>query len=293
MVFMPGTDVATDGRHHLGKEDEKALARDSEGLLLAGRSAVVTGGGSGIGRAIALALARHGASVLVADLVRESAEETVRAIHGENDAAVAAAVGMDVSDPASVQEGIDRAAGLFGGVSILVNNAGLQHVAPIDEFPLERWNRLVAVMLTGPFLCTKAALPHMRRARWGRVINIASIHGKYASPFKAAYVSAKHGVIGLTRATAVETAQDGITANAICPGYVDTPLVRNQIPDLMRNFGVGTEEEALEAAVYSRTPQRRLLDPAEVAGLAVYLCSDAARGITGQAINLDGGMVMY
>lgn len=262
----------------------------SEQSLL-GLSAVVTGAGSGIGRATAQALASRGASVLAADLVRESAEETVRLIHERHGSAAAA--GVDVSDPVSVQEMVDTAAALFGGVSILVNNAGLQYVAPIEEFPLERWNRLMAVMLTGPFLCTKAALPHMRRAGWGRVINIASIHAKYASPYKVAYVAAKHGVIGLTRSTAVETAQDGITCNAICPGYVDTPLVRNQIPDLMRNFGVRTEAEALEAAVFSRTPQRRLLDPAEVAAMAVYLCQEEAKGVTGQAINLDGGMVMY
>lgn len=266
------------------------MATVSDGLL-AGRVAVVTGGGSGIGRAVALALGRAGAAVLVADLVRESAEQTAAEIHGAG--GTAAAHGADVSDAAEVQAMVDRAVSLFGGIGILVNNAGLQHVAPIEEFPLEAWNRLIAVMLTGPFLCTKAALPHMRRAGWGRIINISSIHGKYASPFKAAYVSAKHGLLGLTRVTAVETATAGITANAICPGFVDTPLVRNQIPDLMRNYGVQTEEEALERAVYSKTPQRRLLDPAEIADLAVYLASDQARGVTGQAINLDGGMVMY
>lgn len=259
--------------------------------LLMGRVVVVTGAGSGIGKAIAVALAEAGATVLAADLVKEKAEDTVRFIQGAGGSA--AACGCDVADPESVQRMIDTAVQQLGGVSILVNNAGLQHVAPIEEFPLERWNRLLSVMLTGPFLCTKAALPHMRRAGWGRIINIASIHGKYASPYKAAYVSAKHGLIGLTRSTAVETAAAGITANAICPGFVDTPLVRNQIPDLMRNLGVGTEEEALETAVYSKTPQRRLLDVAEIGGLAVYLASDLARGITGQAVNLDGGMMMY
>lgn len=259
--------------------------------VLSGRTALVTGGGSGIGRAIALSLAGAGASVVVADLAREPASETVAQIQEQGGTAVAFAA--DIADPGAVQAMVDHAVTLFDGISILVNNAGLQHVSSIEEFPLERWNRLLAVMLTGPFLCTKAVLPHMRREGWGRVINIASIHGKYASPFKAAYVSAKHGLIGLTRSTAVETAAAGITANAICPGFVDTPLVRNQVPDLMRNFGVATEEAALEIAVYSKTPQRRLLDPAEIGDLAVYLASDAARGVTGQAINLDGGMVMY
>ncbi|MDB4896374.1 MAG: D-beta-hydroxybutyrate dehydrogenase [Firmicutes bacterium] len=258
---------------------------------LSGRAAVVTGAGSGIGRAIAVALAAAGADVLAADRLPDRAEETVRAIVALGGRA--AALGGDISDPDSVQALIDTAVERFGGVGILVNNAGLQHVAPIEEFPLERWNRLISVMLTGPFLCTRAALPHMRRAGWGRIINIASIHGKVASPFKAAYVSAKHGLVGLTRTTAIETAAAGITANAICPGFVDTPLVRNQIPDLMRNFGVQTAEEALEIAVFSKTPQRRLLDPEEVGALAVYLAGHAARGVTGQAINLDGGMVMY
>lgn len=261
------------------------------GAQLAGKAAVVTGAGSGIGRAVAGALAAAGAAVLVADLAPERAAETAAAITAAG--GTAAPHQADVADPASVQAMVDAAVRQFGGLGILINNAGLQHVAPIEEFPLEAWNRLIGVMLTGAFLCTRAALPQMRHAGWGRIINIASIHGKVASPFKVAYISAKHGVIGLTRATAIETAAAGITANAICPGFVDTPLVRNQIPDLMRNFGVGTPEEALERAVFSKTPQRRMLDPGEVGDLAVYLAGDAARGMTGQAINLDGGMVMY
>lgn len=258
---------------------------------LNGRAAVVTGAGSGIGKAIALALAGQGAAVLAADLSLDRAEGAADEIRSAG--GIAAACMCDVSEPDSVEAMVNQSAALFGTVGILVNNAGLQHVAPIEEFPLDRWNRLIGVMLTGPFLCTKAAIPHMRRAQWGRVINIASAHGKVASPFKAAYVSAKHGLIGLTRATAVEMAQLGITANAICPGYVDTPLVRNQVPDLMRTFGVATEEAALEAAIYSKTPQRRLLAPEEIGDLAVYLASDQARGVNGQAISIDGGWVMH
>lgn len=259
--------------------------------LLVGKAALVTGAGSGIGRAIAMALAGEGASVMVVDIAAEASEQValeIRQAGGQ-----AAVFPADITDPGAVQAAVDETVRRFGSVGILVSNAGLQYVSPIEEFPLERWNRLINVMLTGPFLCTRAALPYMRKAGWGRIINIASIHGKYASPYKAAYVAAKHGVIGLTRSTAVETATAGITANAICPGFVDTPLVRNQIPDLMRTHGVATEAEALEIAVYSKTPQRRLLDPAEIASLAVYLASDAAKGVTGQAINLDGGMVMY
>lgn len=261
------------------------------GVGLTNRVAIVTGAGSGIGRAIAIALAEAGAPVLAVDLSRDQAKQTVERI--EEGGGRGVAWETDISDPAAVQAMVDQAVERFGGLAILVNNAGLQHVATIEEFPLERWNRLLSVMLTGPFLATRAVLPHMREAGWGRILNISSIHGKYASPFKVAYVSAKHGVIGLTRSTAVETAEAGITCNAICPGFVDTPLVRNQVPDLMRKFGLQTEEAALEEAIYSKTPQRRLLDPAEIGALAVYLASDAAKGITGQAINLDGGMVMY
>lgn len=258
---------------------------------LQGRSAIITGSGSGIGEAVAQTLAAHGASVLVADLRHAAAEK----VAGEIKAAggVAVPMSVDVADPTSVQAMVDRAEQQFGAVHILVNNAGFQHVAPVDEFPIEQWNRLLAVLLTGPFLGIRAALPAMRRAGWGRVINIASIHGKVASPFKVGYISAKHGVLGLTRTVAVETATENITCNAICPGFVDTPLVRNQIPDLMRNYGVDTPEEALERAIYSKTPQRRLLDTAEVADLALFLSTDAARGVTGQAWNIDGGMVMY
>lgn len=275
---------------------------------LSGRAAVVTGAGSGIGRAIAEALAEAGAAVVVADVDGERAAAVAaginkagRAVGGRAGGGRAAGVAVggravgeaaDVTDPAAVEAMIGRCRDEFGTIDIVVNNAGLQYVSPLEQFPLDQWRRLLDVMLTGPFLCTQAALPHMREQRWGRIINISSIHGKIASPFKAAYVSAKHGVIGLTRATAVETATDGITANAICPGFVDTPLVRNQIVDLMQNFGVDTPEEALELAVYSKTPQRRLLDPAEVAALAVFLASDAAAGITGQALHVDGGMVM-
>lgn len=284
-------------------------------VSLAGRAAVVTGAGSGIGRAIAEAMAQAGAQVIVADIDGGRAEAAAQALNRARAAALGPAIGAavgaalgaqspvvpgravgfaaDVTDPAAVSALIERCRGEFGAIDIVVNNAGLQYVSPLEHFPLEKWRLLLDVMLTGPFLCTQAALPHMRRQGWGRIINIASIHGKVASPFKAAYVAAKHGVIGLTRATAVETAEAGITANAICPGFVDTPLVRNQIPDLMRNFGVDSPEAALELAVYSKTPQRRLLDPAEVAALAVFLASDAAAGITGQALHVDGGMVMH
>lgn len=258
---------------------------------LAGRVALVTGGGSGIGREIAVRLAAAGALVAAADLSLEGARATAAQIAAAGGRAEA--LQADVADPAAVKAMVEQTERSLGTVGVLVNAAGLQYVSPIDQFPTEKWNLLLAVMLTGPFLCTRAVLPSMRRAGWGRIINISSAHGKYASPFKAAYVSAKHGLIGLTRATAVETATAGITANAICPGFVDTPLVRNQIPSLIKSLGVATEAEALEAAIFSKTPQRRLLDVGEIADMAVYLSTDAARGITGQAIGVDGGWVMY
>lgn len=262
---------------------------DKRGLL-AGRVALVTGAGSGIGRALAHALADAGAAVLAADLDEHTAEATVRALHARG--AVAVAHAADVADPAAVLAMVDAAVTRLGGVDILVNNAGCQHVAPLEQFPLEQWNRLLAVMLTGPFLCTKAVLPYMKRQGWGRVINIASIHGKVGSPYKAGYCAAKHGVIGLTRVAARETATHGITVNAICPGFVDTPLVRNQLPALARNMGC-TEAEAMDQVILSQVPQQRLLDAGEVGRLAVFLASEAAAGITGQAVNVDGGLVMY
>lgn len=257
---------------------------------LTGRVAVVTGAGSGIGQAVALALAEAGAAVLAADRNGEAAAATAASLRARG--ATAAAQVVDVADPEAVQSMIEAAVTGLGGVDILVNNAGFQHVAPLEEFPLEQWNRLLAVLLTGPFLCTRAALPYMKRKGWGRVLNIASIHGKVGAPFKVGYCAAKHGVLGLTRVAALETAADGITVNAICPGFVDTPLVRNQIPALARNMNC-SEDEAVERAILSRVPQRRLLEAAEVGRLAVFLASDAAAGITGQALNLDGGTVMF
>ncbi len=179
-----------------------------------------------------------------------------------------------------------------GRVDVLVNNAGLQHVAPIERYPLEQWNRLLGVLLTGPFLLTQAVLPPMRRQAWGRIINIASVNGKRGDPGKAAYCSAKHGLIGLTRVAALETATDGITVNAICPGLVDTPFIQNQLNDLAAMHGL-TEEEAVEQVFLSQIPQRRMLDPGEIAAMARYLASDEARGITGQAINVSAGWIMH
>ena len=258
--------------------------------VLATRAALVTGAGSGIGAAIAEELARAGAYVMVQDLRQEAAQEVAEGIRAAGE--VADAVGGDVSDPDDVVAMVDALVRSHDRVDILVNNAGLQHVAPLDYYPLEQWDRLLSVLLTGPFLLTRAVLPYMRRQRWGRIINIASINGKRGEPGKAAYCSAKHGLIGLTRVAALETATDGITVNAICPGLVDTPLIQHQLGDLATLHDLA-EEDVIEQFFLPRIPQRRMLEPGEIAAMARYLASDEARGITGQAINVSAGSIMH
>ena len=257
---------------------------------LAGRTALVTGAGSGIGAAVAEELARAGAYVLVQDMRPDAAGAVVERIRGAGGAADAA--GGDISNPDDVRAVVDGLLGSHDRVDDLVNNAGVQHVAPLESFPLAQWTRLLGVLLTGPFLLTQAVLPPMRRRQWGRIINIASVNGKRGDPGKVAYCSAKHGLIGLTRVAALETATDGITVNAICPGVVDTPLIQNQLDQLAAMHGVA-REEALEQVYLPLVPQRRLLDPREIATMARYLASDEARGITGQAINVSAGWIMH
>lgn len=252
---------------------------------LDGKVAVVTGAGSGIGRAIAIGLASDGAAVGVADVDdrgRATVEEIAR---GEGRGIF---VKTDVSDVGSVRAMVDQIIKTFGRLDILVNNAGLQYVAPVVEYPEETWNKLVGVMLTGTFLCTKYALPYMIRHRWGRVINISSAHGLVASPFKSAYVSAKHGVVGFTKVAAWEVAEQGITVNAVCPGYVRTPLVQGQIADQAKVHGI-PESEVVEKIMLTAQAIKRLLEPDEIAALVRYLCTDAAGGITGAALPIDAG----
>lgn len=256
------------------------------GTALHGKTGIVTGAGSGIGRAIALALAREGAGIGVADLDAGSAKTVTEEIARAG--GHAHAIQADVSKADAVRAMVDQVERHFGRLDILVNNAGLQYVAPIAEYPEDKWNLLVSVMLTGTFLCTKYALPAMIRQKWGRVVNIASAHGLIASPFKSAYVSAKHGIVGFTKVAAVELGEHGITVNAICPGYVRTPLVEGQIADVARAQGVPASE-VVESVFLAPTAIKRLIEPDEVAALAVFLCSEAAAMITGVTHTIDGG----
>jgi 3-hydroxybutyrate dehydrogenase len=201
-------------------------------------------------------------------------------------------VPTSVSQPDQVRHLVDATVEKFGRLDILVNNAGLQFVAPVTEFPEERWDTLIGVMLTGTFLCCKYSLPHMIKQKWGRIINVASIHGKVASPFKVAYISAKHGVLGLTKVVALENGENGITCNAICPAYVRTPMVEKQIANVAIANKI-SEEDVVRKIMLELAAIKRLLDPSEVASLVKYLCTDEASGITGAALDIDLGWLAH
>lgn len=255
---------------------------------LKGRTAVVTGAASGIGLAIAAAMAKAGANVVISDLRGDAAQQSAAALAEE---------GLSVQSFAANASSEEDLVGLigfakdtFGSLDILVNNAGMQYVANLEEFPTEKFQQIINLMLVGPFIASKHAFPLMKAQGFGRIINVASINGLIGFAGKAAYNSAKHGVIGLTKVAALEGATHGITVNALCPGYVDTPLVRNQLGDIATTRNVPLER-VLEEVIYPLVPQRRLLDPQELAEYAVFLASDKGRSITGQAVVMDGGYV--
>ena len=256
-------------------------------MSLQGRGAVITGGGRGIGQAIVSSLAGAGAAVVVSSRTAEQIESVAEVLTeaGCN----AHAVVCDVTDPDQVRCLADQARQLVGPVQILVNNAGVASSAPLKNITLEEWNRLLTVNATGPFLCTQAFMPDMLASGWGRVVNVASIAGKVGAPYIAAYAASKHALVGFTRAVAAEVAAQGVTVNAICPGYVDTPMTGQAIANIAHRTGM-SEEQALEQ-LRSYSPQHRLLEPLEVAHLVTSLCDPSAGGVTGQAIVLDGGMV--
>jgi 3-hydroxybutyrate dehydrogenase len=254
----------------------------AESRDLEGRVALVTGGAGAIGSAIARALAADGARPVIADLDPDAAERIAATIPG------ARAARLDVADRESCRQVVADIDARDGRLDILVNNAGLQFVAPIDEYPEERFDQLMRVMVYGTFYLTKDALPVMRRGNWGRIVNMGSIHSVIASPNKSAYTAAKHAILGFTRATALEAAADGITANCICPTYVRTPLVMNQIEPQARTLGI-TEAQVVSDVMLGPAAVKRFLEADEVASLARFLCSNAAAGITGSAQMIDGG----
>ena len=252
------------------------------------RSVIVTGSTSGIGLGIARAFAREGANVMlngfgdsaqIEQLCADIANEN--GVHVEYSAA-------DMRNPDEINAMVEAAVQAFGNVDILVNNAGIQHVSPVDEFPPEKWDAIIAINLSSVFHATRAVLPHMKAKKWGRVINIASAHGLVASPYKSAYVAAKHGVVGFTKSVALEVAEQGITVNAICPGYVFTPLVEKQIDDQARVHGIA-RENVIRDIILAPQPNKRFAAIDEVAAMALYLASDVAQGITGTALSIDGG----
>ncbi len=256
--------------------------------MLKGKTALVTGSTSGIGLGIATRLAAEGANIVLNGFGEPAQVEAVRReLEGKHPVQVVYD-GADMTKPGSIAAMVAGAVKKFGAVDVLVNNAGIQYVAPVEEFPVEKWDAIIAINLSSAFHTMRAALPAMKKKRWGRIVNIASAHSLVASPFKSAYVSAKHGLAGLTKTVALEVAQQGITVNAICPGYVLTPLVEKQIPDTAKARGI-TEEQVVRDVLLAAQPTKRFVGVEEVAALAAYLCGDAAASITGALLSIDGG----
>ncbi|MEN9295246.1 MAG: hypothetical protein RIS03_940 [Pseudomonadota bacterium] len=255
-------------------------------MSLKGKTALVTGSTSGIGLGIAKALAAQGANIMMNGFgEKDAAIAEVKALGVEVDYH-----GADMSQPAEIETMMRAAQQRFGGVDILVNNAGIQHVANIEDFPVDRWDAIMAINLSSAFHTTRLALPYMKQKNWGRIINLASVHGLVASAQKSAYVAAKHGIVGLTKVTALETAQTGVTCNAICPGWVLTPLVQKQVDARAQKEGLNNDA-AKKALLLEKQPSAEFVTPDQLAALAVFMCSDAASQIRGVAWNMDGGWV--
>lgn len=247
---------------------------------------IITGAASGIGLAIAKVFLENGAKMVLADLNEDKLIQETDALKSQGYDCMP--IKVNVTDEQAVKAMINQTVEQYGRLDILFNNAGLQHVESIESFPTEKFRQMIDIMLTGSFIGTKYALPIMKQQQSGRILNMASINGVIGFAGKAAYNSAKHGIIGLTKVTALETATEGITVNAICPGYIDTPLVPNQMDDLAKERGVAVEQ-VLEDVLYPLIPQKRLLDIKDIADYALFLCSDSAKSVTGQAILIDGG----
>ena len=260
--------------------------------MLSGKTAVVTGSTSGIGLGIAQRLAKSGANIVLNGFGDAAAiEETRSTLAREHNVGVAYS-DADISNSDDISRLIALADSEFGGADIVINNAGIQYVAPIDEFPVEKWNAIIAINLSGAFHATRLAVPGMKHRGWGRIVNIASAHALVASPFKSAYVAAKHGIAGLTKTAALEVAEHGITVNAICPGYVLTPLVEKQIPEQAKARGI-SEDAVKRDVLLAAQPTKRFVEVSEIAALTEFLCTDDARSITGTLLPVDGGWTAH
>ena len=260
--------------------------------MLKGRTALVTGSTSGIGLGIATRLAAEGANIVLNGFGDAAEIERLRRELAAKHRVSVVYDGADMSRPESISSMMQKALAEFGAIDLLVNNAGIQHVAPVDDFPVAKWDAIIAINLSAAFHTVRAALPAMKQRRWGRIVNVASAHALVASPYKSAYVAAKHGIAGFTKTVALEVAEQGITVNAVCPGYVLTPLVQRQIPDTAKARGI-SEEAVVRDVLLAAQPTKKFVTVEEVAALTAFLCSDEAASITGAILPIEGGWTAH
>ena len=260
--------------------------------MLSGKSAIITGSTSGIGLGIARGLAASGVNIVLNGFGDANEIEAVRSELADSHQVRVLYSGANMADGNDIVAMMAQAEQEFGGVDILVNNAGIQYVAPLEEFPIEKWDAIVAINLSSAFHTTRLAIPHMKAKSWGRIVNIASAHALVASPFKSAYVAAKHGIAGLTKTAALEVAEHGITVNAVCPGYVMTPLVEKQIPEQAKARGI-TEQQVISDVLLAAQPTKRFVTVEELSSVVNFLCTDHARSITGITLPVDGGWTAH
>jgi 3-hydroxybutyrate dehydrogenase len=260
--------------------------------MLKGKTALVTGSTSGIGLGIAQRLAAEGAHIVLNGLGDAAETERLRRDLAAKYKVTVLYDPADMSKPEAVVAMVANAVREFGAIDLLINNAGIQHVAPVDDFPVAKWDAIIAINLSAAFHTVRTALPAMKRKRWGRIVNIASAHALVASPYKSAYVAAKHGIAGFTKSVALEVAEQGITVNAVCPGYVLTPLVQQQIPDTAKARGI-SEEAVVRDVLLAAQPTKKFVTVQEVAALAAFLCSDEAASITGAVLPIEGGWTAH